>query len=262
MRLLLAIVCLVLGSCLAGIKAQPTDKSAQESTQSTGRTVSPETKGQQQPQGPTGPKDTTSGGAPAESPQGQTPPGMQSAPEGSSKTAVDPKPEPAAPNKAAKEPVPKASDKEAKDLGFQQPQATAEAAKKSENPFEKGVLVVPGALTDVDTAPAKFSARTSADDALPIAGYTLRHLTPDQRREIFSTARKEANGKKGPDGDSLATVGALVPMSIALTGLTALPASVSATLPEMRGVMSMMAGDQVILVNPRTRVVIGVLGTP
>ena len=30
-----------------------------------------------------------SGGAPAESPQGQTPPGMQAAPEGSSKTIVD-----------------------------------------------------------------------------------------------------------------------------------------------------------------------------
>jgi hypothetical protein len=187
---------------------------------------------------------------------------MQPAPEGSSKTVVDPKSEPAAPNKAAKKSVPKASDEEAKDLGSQQPRATAEATKKSENPFEKGVLVVPGALTDVDTAPAKFSRRTSADDALPIAGYTLRHLTPDQRREIFSTARKEANGKKGPEGDSLATVGTLVPTSIALTGLTALPASVSATLPEMRSVMSTMAGDQVILVNPRTRVVIGVLGPP
>jgi hypothetical protein len=46
---------------------------------------------QQSPQGPTGPLDTTTGGAPAESPQGQTPPGMQSAPEGSSKTIVGPK---------------------------------------------------------------------------------------------------------------------------------------------------------------------------
>ena len=44
---------------------------------------------EQQPQGSTGPLDTTSGGAPAESPQGQSPPGMQAAPEGSSKTIVD-----------------------------------------------------------------------------------------------------------------------------------------------------------------------------
>ena len=44
---------------------------------------------QMTPQGPSGPLNTTSGGAPAESPQGETPPGMQSAPEGSSKTVVD-----------------------------------------------------------------------------------------------------------------------------------------------------------------------------
>src|SRR5262249_32623282 len=37
---------------------------------------------EQQPQGRTGPLDTTTGGAPAESPQGQSPPGMQAAPEG------------------------------------------------------------------------------------------------------------------------------------------------------------------------------------
>lgn len=44
---------------------------------------------EQQPQGSTGPLDTTAGGAPAESPQGQTPPGMQAAPEGSSKTITE-----------------------------------------------------------------------------------------------------------------------------------------------------------------------------
>ena len=42
----------------------------------------PETRppAQPQPQGPTGPIDTTSGGAPASSPQGDTPPGMQADP--------------------------------------------------------------------------------------------------------------------------------------------------------------------------------------
>jgi hypothetical protein len=42
----------------------------------------------------TGPLDTTSGGAPAASPQGQPPPRMQAAPEGSSKTIVDTAPAP------------------------------------------------------------------------------------------------------------------------------------------------------------------------
>jgi len=44
---------------------------------------------EQQPQGPTGPLDTTHGGAPAASPQGQSPPGMQAAPEGSDKRIID-----------------------------------------------------------------------------------------------------------------------------------------------------------------------------
>jgi hypothetical protein len=43
----------------------------------------------QQHIGSTGPLDTTSGGAPAESPQGQSPPGMQAAPEGSSKVITN-----------------------------------------------------------------------------------------------------------------------------------------------------------------------------
>jgi hypothetical protein len=42
-----------------------------------------ETRGQASPQGPTGPINTKSGGAPAASPQGDTPSGMQSAPQGS-----------------------------------------------------------------------------------------------------------------------------------------------------------------------------------
>jgi hypothetical protein len=50
-----------------------------------------EKKGQMQPQGPTGSLETRSGGAPASSPQGETPPGMQSAPDGSSKSMVEPK---------------------------------------------------------------------------------------------------------------------------------------------------------------------------
>ncbi len=56
---------------------------------STGKTDLKENEAQ--PQGPTGPITTGSGGAPAESPQGQTPPGMQAAPEGSSKTIAGPK---------------------------------------------------------------------------------------------------------------------------------------------------------------------------
>jgi hypothetical protein len=62
---------------------------AEQSRTTTGRSA-PEEKGQLQPQGWTGPLDTRSGGAAPESPQGQSPPGMQPAPDGSTKTVVEP----------------------------------------------------------------------------------------------------------------------------------------------------------------------------
>ena len=69
---------------------QAEESNTDKSEYSAGRTQTPETKGQKQPQGWTGPIETGTGGAPPESPQGQSPPGMQPAPEGSSKTTVAP----------------------------------------------------------------------------------------------------------------------------------------------------------------------------
>jgi hypothetical protein len=88
-RVLFAII-LALLSPLALAVAQTDKATGQSIRESTGRTPSEE-KGQLQPQGWTGPTDTKSSGAPAESPQGQSPPGMQAAPEGSNKTVVAPK---------------------------------------------------------------------------------------------------------------------------------------------------------------------------
>jgi hypothetical protein len=67
---------------------QPDD--TRHSQHSTGKTELKDN-GQMQPQGPTGPITTGRGGAPAESPQGQSPPNMQPAPDGSSKTIEGPK---------------------------------------------------------------------------------------------------------------------------------------------------------------------------
>jgi hypothetical protein len=93
MRRLFILLCIVTPLPLASAQTtsgnEPADN--RHSGWSTGKTEL-EDKGQMQPQGPTGPITTgTSGGAPAASPQGQTPPGMQSAPEGSSKTIAGPK---------------------------------------------------------------------------------------------------------------------------------------------------------------------------
>ena len=89
MRVLLAILCVTCAIASAAAQGdQAADKVPGDSSQSTGRTYLPQQE-QKQPQGRTGPLETGSGGAPAENPQGQTPPGMQAAPEGSSKTIVD-----------------------------------------------------------------------------------------------------------------------------------------------------------------------------
>ena len=90
MPVLLLPLCIALVANIAVAQVKTEDKSPSDSTYSTGRTVLPDNKGQLQPQGWTGPNSTGSGGAPAASPQGGTPPDMQPAPGGSSKTIVAP----------------------------------------------------------------------------------------------------------------------------------------------------------------------------
>jgi hypothetical protein len=89
MRIILTLLCAICWiSSAAAQGSQAAEKVQGDSQNSTGRTYLPQ-EGEMQPQGRTGPLETGSGGAPAESPQGQTPSGMQAAPEGSSKTIVD-----------------------------------------------------------------------------------------------------------------------------------------------------------------------------
>ena len=90
MRIGFIALCLICFGTFTSASARADDKPADKSGYSTGRQQTPETIGQKQPQGWTGPIETGSGGAPPESPQGQSPPGMQPAPEGSSKTTVEP----------------------------------------------------------------------------------------------------------------------------------------------------------------------------
>ena len=89
MRIAIVALGLLLSPGVVLAQQTPRADPSKDSQHSTGRTVIPEKQGPVQPQGHTGPLETKSGGAPAESPQGQTPPGMQAAPEGSSKTIVD-----------------------------------------------------------------------------------------------------------------------------------------------------------------------------
>jgi hypothetical protein len=92
MRRLFILLCIMTPFSFASAET-PSSKAqgdTRHSQHSTGKTELKDN-GQMQPQGPTGPITTgTGGGAPAESPQGQTPPNMQAAPEGSSRTISGP----------------------------------------------------------------------------------------------------------------------------------------------------------------------------
>ena len=167
-------------------------------------------------------------------------------------------PPPPAPNESKKDTVPPATDRsEPTRAGTQEPSSKVEGTESNTSTLVNGALAVPGAPTDVDTVPSKFSARTAADDALPVATYTLRHLTDEQRRGIFQSVNNRGSPIEPAHIDAI--IGALVPISVALNGLSALPENVIASIPELRDVMFTTAGEKLLLVNPRTRVVIGVL---
>jgi hypothetical protein len=90
MRLVLAALCISTYASMASAQTQPDLNRLSASQPIKGSATSPdENKEQAQPQGPTGPITTGSGGTTAASPQGGTPPNMQAAPDGPSKTGVD-----------------------------------------------------------------------------------------------------------------------------------------------------------------------------
>ena len=239
MRITLAAACVAFATMTALAETQPASGNSKHST---GRTVSPETNGQVQPQGPTGPTDTTKSGAPPESPQGQTPPGMQAAPGGSSKTVVDP---------------------DSKKAGTAEPSDKNEQASKTPaatptDAFRNGILTVPGALQDSQTAPAKSTKRTDAADQLPIAAYALRHLSGEQRSRIHGALHK-AMAMTGNAPAVQATVGAEVPTDAIVSGLEPLPDAVVSQVPELKGLAFLRAGEKILIASPTMHRVLAVL---
>jgi hypothetical protein len=91
MRFVLAALCISAYASMACAQTEPNLERLSASQPINGGAASPDDgKGQSQPQGPTGPLTTGSGGTTAASPQGGTPPNMQASPEGS-KTSADQK---------------------------------------------------------------------------------------------------------------------------------------------------------------------------
>jgi hypothetical protein len=107
-----------------------------------------------------------------------------------------------------------------------------------------------------DTMPAKYSAQNDADDKLPLGGYRLKHLTQAQRQEIYRSVRLESSPATMADDTVHPAVGNLVPAAAVLWPL---PDAVTAQVPYTKDLKFVPMHDKVVLVDPVSRMVVGVL---
>jgi hypothetical protein len=164
------------------------------------------------------------------------------------------------------DPVPPAAGQsQAEQAGTQEPSTKGPGSDGNMGAFENGSLVVPGAPTDTETAPAKFSERNAASDRLPIVGFRLKHLTTEQRQEIYRQLTEHRSGLAlSPGvGERYARLGAELPTHVVLDGeLTAVPEAVATRFPALRGTAYMKTASAVLIVELGNRQVIGVLPAP
>jgi hypothetical protein len=115
--------------------------------------------------------------------------------------------------------------------------------------FVNGVLAVPGAPTNTDTVPAKFSAKNAADDELITIAYTFKTLTDDERRAVYQ-ALKDQPARSAFNAD----IGTKLPPGIELRPV---PDEVAARVPQTWDYRYAVAKDRVLLVGTG-RIVVGV----
>ena len=106
-----------------------------------------------------------------------------------------------------------------------------------------------------DTMPAKYSAKNDADDKLPLGGYRLKHLTAGQRDAIYRQVMGDkAHGR--PNDKVQPVIGTQVPSSVALEDL---PADATSQVPDTKDLKFVATQDKVVLVDPVSMMVVGVL---
>jgi hypothetical protein len=162
-----------------------------------------------------------------------------------------------APDLKKDDPVPPATEPNKPEQGGKQEPAVKIPTSSDGNAaaFSNGVLTAPGALTDVDTAPSKFSSRTEADDRLATVGYRLKHLSADQKTSLYAEIGKS---DPTPSFQVPAAVGAEIPTDLALGGLKPLPEAVTARHPELNGMTFAILSGKLALIDPTMRIVIDV----
>jgi hypothetical protein len=143
--------------------------------------------------------------------------------------------------------------------GKQEPSSKITDTNARPEPFWNGALTAAGAPDDVDTIPSLFSQRTAADDELPIAAYTFKHLTDGQRKAIREAVAGVASGTGSRAIGGFAKIGAQLPPSVSWESLQSLPTSVLAQLPEMKEIAFILSEDKILLVNAKSREVVAVL---
>jgi hypothetical protein len=158
-------------------------------------------------------------------------------------------PPPAAPNHSSKDPVPPATDSSLPTRGGKQEPSSKVEGTANAAILNNGVLTVPGAPQDSQTAPAKFSKRTDEADKLPIAAYALNQLSGQERERLHSALHKQM-ALSGEQLGGLAEVGAEVPASVTLKDLEPLPEQLVSELPVLKSLAFARFGDKIVLVDP------------
>src|SRR5262245_9992245 len=142
--------------------------------------------------------------------------------------------------------------------------AQDKAGEDKPHVFVNGALAVPGAPVDVDTVPSKYSPRNAASDRLPTVAFRLKHLTDEQRREIYEQltgerARLALSPGQGPGQAHVpnAVLGAEIPAGPTVQDFTPVPEALAAKIPELRDTAFMRSDGGVLLIAPANRIVIG-----
>ena len=109
-----------------------------------------------------------------------------------------------------------------------------------------GRLTVPGAPTDSETVPSKFSARNAKLDALPTMAIPLA-LTDEDKQRIRNAAQQ------APTVRTEAHPADLLPFGLEVRDL---PTQVTSAVPATRNYGFVRTADRVLLVIPASRIVI------
>jgi hypothetical protein len=114
--------------------------------------------------------------------------------------------------------------------------------------FVNGVLNVPGAPTDSQTVPAKFSKRNDAIDHVPVMAMQVLAFSDEQKRSIIDAV----HGANPPVQSTSAKPAEELPIGITMQEWPA-----AASDPAFAKMKYVRAQDRILLVEPTNRIVIG-----